>query len=410
MTNIETRNYSKVSWAVFIFTISIVLISLVPVIFPALFSDIFFKSEAEEVGIYAVQPIKPFELGSLAIPLIATNIAVFIFFIFLKKKKQFHRKIESVIQFQISKKITIIMIIVMISGYITISYTEVGFGKYHAEIDEEYQDWLRLKNRIINMENILPEQPSVEPHFKHTLLKISQILFGNFYVIPYFSSIGLLIVTYLFTTKITNNRTAGLISQIIVFQSSILLSFDTSAAYASFWILLYLASLYAIIKSWPLSPIFYLLSVFSKIVIIAYSPMSIFFILNSNRTKRTKIIITLFILSILVAGLIVASTQNFIGNNWQWDEFWIGFVAFAFQMRLDSLIILFLLPLIIGLFIVSKNNKHANSVLVLIGGVLLISPIISASSIETNQPYRYLSLVVFFALGVGLLFSKIQTK
>ena len=409
MSSTKTKNYSKVSWIVFIFTISIVLISLIPVIFPSLFSDIFFKTEAEEIGIYTVQPVKPFELGNLAIPLIVANIIVFIFFYLLKKKKQFHLKIESIIRFQIPKKITIIIIIVMITAYVSISYTEVGFGKYHAEIDEEYLDWLRLKNRIINMENLWPEQASIEPHFKHTLLKISQIIFGNFYVVPYFSSIGLLIVTYLFTTKITNNRTAGLISLFIVLQSSMFLRFDTSASYNSFWILLYLLSLYAIVKSWQLSPVFYVLSIFSKIITIAYAPMSIFFILNSNITKRTKIIITSFIISILVAALVVASTQNFIDTNWQWDEFWLGFTAFAFQMRLDGLIILFLLPLTIGLFIISKNNKYANSILILIVGILLLSPIISALS-HTNQPYRYLSLVVFFAVGVGLLFSKIRTK
>ena len=79
-------------------------------------------------------------------------------------------------------------------------------------------------------------------------------------------------------------------------------------------------------------------------------------------------------------------------------------------MRLDGLIVLFLLPLTVGLFINSKNNRYATSILILIGGILLISPITTGIFNETNQPYRYLSLVVFFAIGVGLLFSKIKTR
>ena len=51
MKNSEVRRYSKVSWLVFLFTISIVLISLVPVIFPALFSETFFKTELSNYDI-----------------------------------------------------------------------------------------------------------------------------------------------------------------------------------------------------------------------------------------------------------------------------------------------------------------------------------------------------------------------
>ena len=85
-------------------------------------------------------------------------------------------KIETLTKFQTPKKISIILVIIMIAIYVSVSYSDVGFGKYHAEIDEEYGDWERLKNRIINMESIWPDQISGEPHFKHTLLKTSQII------------------------------------------------------------------------------------------------------------------------------------------------------------------------------------------------------------------------------------------
>ena len=407
MSNTNVRKYSKISWIVFAFTISIVLISLVPVIFPALFSEVFFIPKSEEIGIPTQFEIDPFEFGILAIPLIVTNISVLIFF-FLIRKSQLNEKIKTLTKFQVSQKISIIIVIILIGIYISISYSEIEFGAYHAEIDEEYVDWDRLKHRIINMQSIWPDQLSGEPHFKHTLLKISQIIFGNFYVIPYLSSIGLLIITYLFTSKITNNRIAGIVSLVLVLQSNLFLTFDTSATYASFWIMLYLLSLYTMIKTWPLSPMFYLLSLFTKLSVILYGPMSLFFILNSEISKQRKIIIAISISLIFLVILGYGTTQNFIKTDLDWNGFWIGFTAFAFQLRLDGLIVVFLLPLTIGLFIKSKTNKYSTSILILIGGILLISPITSGFLNETNQPYRYLSLVVFFAVGVGLLFSKVK--
>ena len=408
MSNVNLRKYSRISWIVFAFTISMVLLSSIPVIFPALFSEVFFIPKSEGIGIPTQFEIDPFEFGILAIPLIVTNISVLIFF-FLIRKSQLNEKIKTLTKFKISQKISIIIVIILIGIYISISYSEIEFGAYHAEIDEEYVDWDRLKHRIINMQSIWPDQLSSEPHFKHTLLKISQIIFGNFYVIPYMSSIGLLIITYLFTSKITNNRIAGIISLVLVLQSNLFLTFDTSATYASFWIMLYLLSLYAMIKTWPLSPMFYLLALFTKLSVILYGPLSLFFILNSEISKQRKIIITISISLIFLVSLGYGSTQDFVKVDWEWNDFWLGFTAFAFQLRLDGLLVVFLLPLTIGLFIKSKTNKYSTSILILIGGILLISPITSGFLNETNQPYRYLSLIVFFAVGVGLLFSKAKT-
>ena len=408
MSNTNVKKYSKISWVVFTFTISIVLISSIPVIFPALFSEVFFIPKSEGIGIPTQFEIDPFEFGILAIPLIVTNFSVLMFF-FLIRNNQLNEKIKTLTKFQVSQKISIIIVIILIGIYISISYSDIGFGSYHAEIDEEYVDWDRLKHRIINMQSIWPDQLSSEPHFKHTLLKISQIIFGNFYVIPYMSSIGLLIITYLFTSKITNNRIAGIISLVLVLQSNLFLTFDTSATYASFWIMLYLLSLYAMIKTWPLSPMFYLLALFTKLSVILYGPMSLFVILNSEISKQRKIIITISTSLIFLVLLGYGSTQDLVKTDLDWNDFWIGFTAFAFQLRLDGLVVVFLLPLTIGLFIKSKTSKYSTSILILIGGILLISPITSGLLNETNQPYRYLSLVVFFAVGVGLLFSKAKT-
>ncbi|MDH3192285.1 MAG: hypothetical protein OEM18_06340, partial [Nitrosopumilus sp.] len=75
----------------------------------------------------------------------------------------------------------------------------------------------------------------------------------------------------------------------------------------------------------------------------------------------------------------------------------------------DGLVILFMIPLIVGLFLLSKSGvKNAESIMVLIAGMLLIAPILTGFTNQTNQPYRFVPLIVFFAMGVGVLLSKRQ--
>ena len=75
-------------------------------------------------------------------------------------------------------------------------------------------------------------------------------------------------------------------------------------------------------------------------------------------------------------------------------------------MRFDFIIVLFLVPLMFGLFIKSKSNRHANSISILITGILFAAPLLTGLTDQTNQPYRFIPISIFFAVGVGILFSK----
>ena len=55
-----------------------------------------------------------------------------------------------------------------------------------------------------------------------------------------------------------------------------------------------------------------------------------------------------------------------------------------------------------------KGFHHANSVQILISGFLLIPPLLITFTQQTNEPYRLIPLVVFFAIGVGTMFGKIR--
>ncbi|WP_148702330.1 hypothetical protein [Nitrosopumilus piranensis] len=143
--------------------------------------------------------------------------------------------------------------------------------------------------------------------------------------------------------------------------------------------------------------------------------MSIYFILRSDISKNKKTIVISTILAVVIIGGIIGSGIGSAQRNevteekFSSKEMLMGFSSFATQLRFDGLVLLFMIPLIVGLFIVSKNGiKHGESMMLLIAGLLLIAPIITGFTNQTNQPYRFVPLVVFFAIGVGVLLSKRQ--
>ncbi|KAG2472503.1 MAG: conserved membrane protein of unknown function [Nitrosopumilales archaeon] len=239
------------------------------------------------------------------------------------------------------------------------------------------------------------------------------ILFGNYAVVPFLASIALVIIVYFFTKQITQKRFAGLVAVIILIQSHVFLTFDTSVAYSNFWVLFYLLSLYFMYKVWPLSPVSFLVSIPAKALTVTFLPMSIYFLLRSQISKNKKMLIGGIIIAIVLIGAAVASGREDLlaaqQESFISDEFWIGFTSFATQLRFDGLVILFLVPLIVGLLLASTKNKHAESMMVLMGGMLLIAPLLTGFSDQTNQPYRFVPFVTFFAVGVGVLLSKAKS-
>ena len=421
-SNIAKRG--KLSWIVFLFTLFVVLISLVSFVFPALLiSEMGSGNTIEETGVKGTYKINPYELGHLAAPLFVVNIIVFTMFVLYRCNKLpdgIKHGLESLFSFEISKKTAVIIILIIMTGYI-------AFSSMELTEDETWSDWDRVEVRlqgdkavpcdiIVNNPNCTGwpyTNPTVssgfEPHVRYFLLKLSVTLFDNFKIFPFFASIALLLVTYLFATLITGKRFAGIISLVIMIQSNLFLSFDTSPTYSNFWTLFYVLSLYLAVRFWMVSPAIYLLSIFSKVLTVAFLPMSIFFILFSDIPKKKKAFVILTSTLIVAGGVIIFATQNLAeteGAGWSSDEFWAGMSTFANQIRHDGLVILFVLPLVFGLFMVSKRSRYANSIMVMIAGMLVIVPLISGFTEMTNQPYRFVPLVFFFAIGVGALLAK----
>jgi hypothetical protein len=387
------------SWAVFVPTVVIVFISLIPVVFPALIARTTSTFQAE---VFSPNVVNPFQPGVLAAPLIIVNIIILAVGIAYYKRAKCKAYFEKIASFEISQKQALIGVIIILAIFAAL--TAGTLAK-----EETWVDYSSVKNRVLSWD-ISQFGTSFEPHFRYLLLSASLHVFGNIRVIPFITSIALLVLTYFITKKITAKRFAGIVSMALVLQSDIFVSYSTTASYENSWILLYLFSLYMTLKFWPPSPIPYFLSIFSKPLTLAFLPMNLYFIARSQMPKKSKIysLATYGVVMIVIAVAAISYKTNFTGGALSLDasQFWQGFAAMAMQMRFDYIVVLFLLPLTVMLFFASRRGiQHADSIMIFVLVILLTSPFLTGFTQQTNQPYRFVSLSVFFAIGVGVLLS-----
>ena len=230
-------------------------------------------------------------------------------------------------------------------------------------------------------------------------------------ILPFFASILVILFTYLLTAQITQKRFAGIISILVLIQSHTFLRFDTVAVYENFWVLFYLLSLYVINKQWILSPIFYILSFFTKAFVAPYFIMTLFFASQTPITTKKKFALLISYVIIIGISALVLFTGNTIYTNViqiEPSKFFIGLATFGPLLRYDFFLLFTFLPVVVGLTLLTKKyNKQVNPILFLILGTLIAGPIlIMFTNFYEILPYRYVPLIVFFSIGIGLFFSK----
>jgi len=386
-------------WAVFIPTLVIVLISITSLVFPALLIRASSPFHSDILQTEVIDPLTP---GFLAGPLIGINLLVIGIGIAYHRGTRVRDLIKKIASLEISKKQAVIGIIIILA-----IFCAVTAGTLAKE--ETWQDYADVKKRLATW-SISDFTHSFEPHVKYLLLTASLHIFGNIRTIPFITSIALLLLVYFFTANITQKKFAGIVSMALVLQSDIFVSYSTTASYDNSWIILYLFSLYMIQKFWQPSPVSFIASIFSKALTVAFLPMSLYFIARSSLPKRSKIysLASYGIVIIILASAYAVFRGIVPGGDTGFNdvEFWQGFASMVMQLRFDYVILIFLLPITVLLFIASRRGVlHADSMLIMILGVLLTSPFLVAITNQTNQPYRFVSLTVFFAIGVGVLLS-----
>jgi hypothetical protein len=389
------------SWIIFSSTILVVLISVTTVIFPTLVLRSF-------GGIAEYSGISPFEIGILAYPVLIIDAIIFgIMILYIKNKlpQLLTNSIRFIFNFEVSTRIAFLIILIILGGYVTFTISELS-------TPERWPDYYLGIKPMIEKWTITDSDSKYVTDF---LLSASLHIFGNDKVIPFIASIAMLLVTYLLTTEITKKRFAGILSMVIVLQSGIFLIYDKSAAYPNFWVLFYILSLYLCYKKWPISSITFILSLLSKQISILFLPMIFFFTYDSNMPKQKKILIIAMYGAITFLGIVITLvgseisflTNTELVNEFQPHKFWQAFNAISYQLRFDGLIWILLLPLTIGLGIASRKKiVHANSILFLIMGAILSQPFLAAFTVMSSEPYRFMPLIIFCAVGVGVMFSK----
>ena len=405
----DLENSQKVSYVVYFCTLVVVLLTLTPMIFPALFSSYF--------GMFT-ENLNPFELGYQSTFLIVSNAVILGFGIAYYKNKipsLVHNVVEKIRIFEIPKRVAVISLVIILGVYVGLSTPELfldegdEWGDYHDVLLPALEIWPFGQTDDIYI------QEQNDRYVRMFLLDVSLDIFQNIKLLPFVASILVVVFTYLITVQFCQKRFAGIIAVIVLLQSYTFLKFDTVAVYENFWVLFFLISLYMIEKKWFLSPVFYILAFYTKAYVAPFFLMTLFTTYRSQISRRTKIVILISYVVIVSAAIAVV----FFGDTVYPDvidinstKFILGFQVIIAQLRFDFFFIMALLPVTVGLMFLSKNKlKHADSILILIFGTIIASPILVTFTYHYEiLPYRFIPLLVFFSIGVGMFFSKKLVK
>ena len=380
------------------------IISLFAIIFPGFFISIYFPYNVE---------IVPFEPSIWLIPVSSFSFVFLVLgFVYYKRKLpvQVYKCIQFILNFEISKRITVILGIIIFVFYIGFSVNELSINE-----EGQFPDYGILKTALqiwpsTESDDIYVQEQNSR-YVRMVLLGTSLEIFQNIKILPFVASISLLIVTFFLTYQISHKRFSGIVALLIILQSHTFLFFDTVAVYENFWILFFLISLYLINRKWQLSSILYLLALFSKAFIFVFFLSTIFYIYRARISSRKKIWamcsyggVILIILTVFSFGDSVYGDIINISDS----EFFLALNTLGYTLRYDVFIILSLLPVTIGLFFTSRRGfLQADSILVLILTSLLAGPFISMlTEFYFVLPYRFLPLIVFVAIGIGVFLSK----
>ena len=402
MLEINSKN-SSFSLFILIFSLFVTGIVLLSLIFPALIIS--------NLGIHS-NTLNSLEIGESTPIIVLGNLVIFsLSIIYYKNRfpKSIQSSISNLLQKNLSKRLTIIIIIIILIPYVVFTTPEIFLNE--AEQAPDYGIFLAAKEIFPFGKTTFTEAAEQNDRYVRMILLIASLeIFQNVKLLPFLGSIALLLVTYIFTNEITKNRKAGIISLLFLIQSYTFLKYDSFAMYENFWVLFYVLSLYLIYKKFYTSCVSYALSIFTKAFTAIFLPLSVVFVLYSNLKRKTKFLIltTYGIMFVVVIGIWSADASVYDSIlRIDITQFLIALTKASYQLRFDNLFLIGLLPLTIGLIIKAKHGINiAVPILFLITGSLFAGAVVEMLSDHfVTLPYRFVPTIVFFAVGVGILFS-----
>ena len=389
---------TTISKTIFVSLLIISIISFTSLIFPAILVEITTGDPYRQVNL--------FEIGILFYPIIISNLIFFTMFGLYKTKRlptKFLNLLSKIVERDISKRTSTIIIIVLFLVYLSFTIDEFKHEEY------ELGDYNVVQRQIdAGPESYLYGSFAI----RYTLLSASIEIFDNIKIIPFFASVSLLLITYFITLEITKKRLSGLVAFAVLMQSNLFLLFDTTATYENFWTAFYFLSLYLIWKKPFVSPIAFVLGLFSKPLVIMLLPINFYCILASKSlgSRKKYMLIVYGVLTSLIIGMLLVNPDYSEQLGFDGVKLVSGFNEFGNSLRFDSLILVLFFPMIILLFY--QISKQQNNVSILFVGIifaLISQPLFHSIIGMTAQPYRYIPFITFCAIGIGMLFTNFKT-
>jgi len=316
-------------------------------------------------------------------------------------------------QFEISKKRAILFIIVILGSYFILNFNSL--------FEDECSGYLACHDFDRRMARLYVwSLDDIKNDFRHSLhlglLVLSGEVFGNYKVLSLVSSGILLLLTYLFTVRITNKRIAGILAMVVLFQSSIFRDYATSVTYPSFWACLFIFALYmSINKRWFVAPFSSILAVPAKSLSGLFMPATMLFVWFSDLDKKLRKRIVLIYLGIIVIGLGVGYfvyVNEIVKGTLVPLEFRPyglveGVGSWANSFREDKISFALLVTAIPMLWMI-RQVPYSKSLLFLLVGMLLVSVFIRGFTTYDNWPYRFLPHIVIISMMYGFIFANLN--
>ena len=282
----------------------------------------------------------------------------------------------------------------MIEKY-SIPFLAIIIGTYAFFAVPDVFEWYDFSDRINVIQRIDDlKLDSFDVYLKYLILKPG-VDIGFPKLIPFLESIILLVIVYFLAVKISGQKFGGLISVLILSTCNLFLFYDTSLPYDNSWIIFLLLAIYY--EKSKFSPVFFVASILSKPIIILYIPSMIFL---KMRDKKLG-------LSFIAIGIVSIFGISTYYDYFSLTEFADGMYDNVFWLYADPYLII-MIPVVCISLVIARKYGYKNTMIPLAFMInsVIISGVVEGFTDMHNQGYRYIPLVIFFAMGVAVFLSK----
>ena len=286
----------------------------------------------------------------------------------------------------------------MIEKY-SIVFLAIIIGVYAFFAVPDVFEWYDFSDRINVIQRIDDlKLDSFDVYLKYLILKPG-IDIGFPKLIPFLESIILLVIVYFLAVKISGQKFGGIVAVLILSTCNLFLFYDTSLPYDNSWIIFLLLSIYY--EKSKFSPVFFIASIFSKPITVLYIPSMIFLKLRDKKLG----------LSFIAIGLVSIFGVGTYYDYFSLTEFAEGIYDNVYWLYADPYLIV-MIPVVCISLVIARKYGYKNTMIPLAFMInsMIISGVIEGFTDMYNQGYRYIPLVIFFAIGTSVFLQSKKPK